>query len=108
MEKLEIKNTAVSNPSLRIAKKTTKKTPHDESLIALKVLPSSSFLSPTCLDSQNITYHIKNAVRYKNVPSNRAAVESFPKESLAIRTRYPTIILATMAAKHPSKAETYD
>mgnify|MGYP001570594453 CR=1 FL=1 len=63
IEKLEIRKTAVSKPSLRIAKNTTKKTPHDESLIAFKVLPSSSFLSLTCLDSQNMTYHIKKAVK---------------------------------------------
>ena len=48
IEKLEIKNTAVSKPSLKIAKKTTKNTPQEDSSIAFKVFPSSSFLSLTC------------------------------------------------------------
>ena len=39
IEKLEIKKTAVSKPSLRIAKNTTKKTPQDESWIAFRVFP---------------------------------------------------------------------
>ena len=63
IEKLEIKKTAVSNPSLKIAKKTTRNTPHEDNLIAFKVLPSSSFLSLTCLESQKITYQIKMAVK---------------------------------------------
>ena len=53
----------VSMIGLGIAKNTTKKTPQDESWIAFRVLPSNSFLSLTCLDNQNITYHIKKAVK---------------------------------------------
>ena len=100
--KLEIKNTAVSKPSLKIAKKTTKKTPHEDSSIAPSVFPSSSFLSLTCFDSQKITYQIRIAVKYKKIASKSAAVESLPREFLAINTKYPTRALATIAAATPA------
>ena len=102
IERLEIRKIAVSKPSLRIAKNITKKTPHDDNLIASRVLVSSSFLFETFLESQKITYQIRIAVIYKNMPSKRAFVESFPSEFFASITKYPTIILAAMAAPTPS------
>ena len=102
IERLEIKKTAVSKPSLRIAKNTTKKTPQEDSLIASRVFVSSSFLFETFLESQKITYQIKIAVMYKNIPSKRAFVESLPREFLASITKYPTIMLAATAAPTPS------
>ena len=83
IEKLEIRNTAVSKPSRRIAKKTTKNTPHEESFTASRVFSSRAALSLTFFDSQKITYQISMAVRYKNIASNSAAVESLPMELLA-------------------------
>ena len=72
IEKLEIKKTAVSNPSRKIAKKTTKNIPQEEISIAFRAWPSNTFLSLTFLESQKITYQIKNAVRYRKIASNKA------------------------------------
>jgi hypothetical protein len=72
IEKLEIKKMAVSKPSRKIAKNTTKNMPHEEISIAFKACPSRTFLSLTFLDSQKITYQIKNAVKYKKTASNKA------------------------------------
>ena len=35
------------------------------------------------------------------MPSNKAAVESLPRDSFAAKTKYPTIMLAIIAAKTP-------
>ena len=72
MEKLEIKKMAVSKPSLKIAKNTTKNIPQEDNSIALSAWPSRTFLSLTFFESQKMTYQIKNAVKYKNTASNKA------------------------------------
>ena len=72
IEKLEIRKIAVSNPSRKIAKNTTKKMPHEESSMAFRACPSKTFLSLTFFDSQKITYQIKKAVKYKKTASNKA------------------------------------
>ena len=83
IEKLDIRNMAVSKPSRKIAKNTTKNIPHEDNSIAFRACPSKTFLSLTFLDNQKITYQIKKAVRYKKIASNKAWVESFPSEFLA-------------------------
>ena len=106
IEKLDIRNTTVSKPSLKIAKNTTKNTPHAEISIALTVWSSSAFLSLTFFDNQNTTYQIKNAVKYKKIDSNSALTESLPKESFAFITRYATKILAKIDVKMPYQSLT--
>ena len=101
IEKLEIKKIAVSKPSRKIAKKTTKNMPHEDSSIAFKAWPSKTFLSLTFLDNQKITYQMRKAVKYKKMASNRAWVESFPRVFLAFMTIKPTAILAKIEAKTP-------
>ena len=101
IEKLEIKKIAVSKPSRKIAKNTTKNIPHEDISMALRAWPSNTSLSLTFLDNQKITYHIKNAVKYKKTASNKACVELFPHAFLACITKNPTKILTKIEAKTP-------
>ena len=102
IEKLPIKNIAVSNPSLRIAKNTTRKTPHPDAFIAFLVSFSNPVLSLTCLDSQKITYQRRPAVIYINTPSKRAVYDSFPIDSFILFRAIATKILAMIAAATPA------
>ena len=72
---------AVSNPSLRMAKKTRKKTPNPAVFKALEVWPSKISLSLTFFDNQKITYQSNPAVIYINVASTNFSIDALPIDS---------------------------
>ena len=96
MEKLPIKNIAVSNPSLRIEKKTRKNIPHPAVFKALEVWPSRTALSLTFFANQKITYQSNPAVMYIKVASTNFSMEALPIDSFMLFRNKATKRLATI------------
>ncbi len=82
IEKLPIRNIAVSKPSLKIAKNMMRKIPQPALSTAWLASSFKAAVAPTCFESQKITYQIRPAVAIMATPSKSASIDALPIELL--------------------------